>query len=101
MAKSYQEFMSRLSPAVRKAALAKAKKYQAEIEAADAVKMIRVAAKMGQLELANALGVSQPAVAKMERQKDMKLSTLMAVVSAAGGSMEIRVKLPRKSIVIG
>ena len=90
MAKSFDEFMKRLSPAVRKAAMTKAKHYKAGIEAAEAVRTIRQAAKMGQQDLADALGISQPAIAKMERQRDLKLSTLMAIVDAAGGSLVIR-----------
>jgi DNA-binding transcriptional regulator YiaG len=100
VAKSFDEMLKKVSPAVRKAALAKAAKDQQKIDAANAVKRIREAAKLGQQQLAEAMGVSQPAVAKLERQHDMRLSTLMAIVSAAGGSMEIRVKLPKGSLVI-
>ncbi len=96
MAKSYDDILKNASPAVRKAAAAKAKQYKAEIDAAAAVRQIREASAMGQKQLADALGVSQPAVAKMEKQKDIRLSTLFSIVNAAGGSMEIRVKLPKR-----
>jgi DNA-binding XRE family transcriptional regulator len=100
MAKSFDEMLGNVSPAVRKAALAKAERYKAEMRAADVVKTIRAAAKLGQREMADAIGVTQPAIAKMERQADIKLSTLMAVVKAAGGTLRIQVTLPKASITI-
>jgi hypothetical protein len=46
------------------------------------------------------MGVKQPAIAKMERQKDMKLSTLHQLITSFGGSLQLRVKLPKKSKAI-
>ena len=100
MAKPLTSILNSVSPAVRKSARSRADVYKAEIEAAGAVKRIRKSAMLGQKQLADALGVTQPAVAKLERQKDMKLSTLMAIARAAGGTLDIRFKGPGKSIQI-
>ncbi len=94
MAKSFEDMLGGVQPAVRKAALARAARYQRQIDAGNAVRTIRAAAKLGQAELAKLMNVKQPAVAKMERQNDMKLSTLASIVDAVGGTVQIRVKLP-------
>jgi DNA-binding XRE family transcriptional regulator len=47
--------------------------------------MIRQAADLTQTELAQALGVGQAAVAKIERRQDLLLSTLRAYLAAVGG----------------
>ncbi len=101
MADSFRDLLGRVDTKIRVAAKVRAARLRSRIDAADAVRLIRNAARISQAELAGALGVKQPAIAKMERQADMKLSTLMAIVDAAGGSMEIRVKLPNQSLVIG
>lgn len=47
-------------------------------------------------DTAQALGIKQPAALKIERQTDLYLSTLRRFVEAAGGTLELRVKLPGK-----
>lgn len=42
-----------------------------------------------QERLAKALGVKQAAISKMERQPDMKISTLQKLIAALGGDVEI------------
>jgi len=46
------------------------------------------------VKLATALGISQAAVSKLERQSDMSIRTLRRYVEAAGGALEIVAKLP-------
>lgn len=51
--------------------------------------------QMSQTELAAALGVKQPAVARMENpDNDPRLSTLKRYVTALGGELYVGVKLP-------
>jgi len=51
--------------------------------------------KLSQMQLAEALGVSQPSVARMENaDNDPRLSTLKRYVAALGGELSIDVKLP-------
>ncbi|MCJ2131039.1 XRE family transcriptional regulator [Methylobacterium sp. E-045] len=50
-------------------------------------------------DIARELGITQPAVLKMERQTDLYLSTLRRFVEAAGGKLELRVELPGKGVI--
>jgi len=49
--------------------------------------------------MAQALGVKQPSVLKIERQTDLYLSTLKRFVEAAGGTLELRVDLPGQGVL--
>lgn len=64
---------------------------QAEVEG---LKALRKLAQRSQEQIAQSLGVKQPAVAKIERQADLYLSTLRRFIEAAGGKLELRVELP-------
>jgi len=64
---------------------------QAEVEG---LKALRKLAQRSQEQIAQSLGVKQPAVVKIERQADLYLSTLRRFVEAAGGTLELRVELP-------
>jgi DNA-binding XRE family transcriptional regulator len=55
---------------------------------------IREARRHSQIELANKLGVQQPAVSKIERQTDLYLSTLSNYITAVGGRLEIVAQFP-------
>lgn len=69
------------------------------IEQVEGLKALRRLAERSQKEIAEALGIRQPSVHKMERQADLYLSTLRRFVEAAGGSLELRVELPGKGVV--
>jgi DNA-binding XRE family transcriptional regulator len=101
MAKSYEELLSNVSPTVRAKATVKAARYSRQIEKQRikaALKSIRKASGLGQKQLAEALGIKQPTVARMENQGDIKLSTLMDIVRASGGVMEINVKMQGRKV---
>lgn len=85
MAKPYSALRKQMSPKTR-AAAAK----QARVMLAD----IRKQEKFTQAGLAKALGVSQVAVSKLERQGDMSIRTLRRYVEAAGGRLDIVARLP-------
>ncbi len=56
---------------------------------------LREELEVSQVELASALGVSQPAVVAMEqRGNDIKLSTMKRYVEAMGGKLRVDVELP-------
>lgn len=56
---------------------------------------LREELKLSQAELAAAMGVKQPTVAKIEQpDNDPRLSTLKRYVSALGGELSIDVTLP-------
>ncbi|GAA3704376.1 XRE family transcriptional regulator [Oceanisphaera sediminis] len=59
------------------------------------IQAIREALTLSQLQMANAMGISQPSVAALERRgADMKLSSMKRYVEAAGGKMRIDIELP-------
>jgi transcriptional regulator with XRE-family HTH domain len=53
-----------------------------------------------QTEVAKALGVKQPSLSKMERQADMKLSSLSSYAAALGGRLKLVVELPDREPVV-
>jgi hypothetical protein len=50
--------------------------------------------------IAEALGIQQPAIAKMEKRTDMYISTLRSHIEAMGGRLEITAHFPDGSIKI-
>ncbi|EPC2364662.1 TPA: helix-turn-helix domain-containing protein [Citrobacter freundii] len=60
-----------------------------------ALNMLREELNLSQAELASAMGVKQPTIAKMEQaDNDPRLSTLKRYVTALGGELSIDIKLP-------
>lgn len=55
--------------------------------------LIRSAAELTQVELAKRLGVGQAAVSKIERHRDLLLSTLAGYIQAAGAQARIVVNV--------
>ena len=68
----------------------------AEVEG---LKAFRKLADKSQEQIARNLGITQPAIVKIERQADLYLSTLRRFVEAAGGTLELRVQLPGTGIL--
>jgi len=60
--------------------------------------LIRNAANLTQVELAERLGVGQAAVSKVEHQRDLLLSTLASYVIAAGAHARIVVTVEGREI---
>src|SRR5438094_696834 len=61
---------------------------------------LRKARKMTQVKLAEALGVNQGEVSKIEHRTDIYLSTLAEYVEALGGRLEIRAVFPDREMRI-
>ena len=61
---------------------------------------IRKARQMTQAKLAEALGVNQGEVSKIEHRTDIYLSTLAGYVEALGGKLEIRAVFPDREMRI-
>lgn len=51
--------------------------------------MLRVKRNVTQVQLAEAIGKTQPAVSRIERQDDMHVSTLIEYVDALGGRLRL------------
>ena len=59
------------------------------------LQMMREALQLSQKQVAEAMGISQPAVTKLEqRGNDLKLATLKRYVEAMGGKLSLDVELP-------
>jgi DNA-binding XRE family transcriptional regulator len=84
------DMMRQLPKARRDRVSARAEEIREEIEGLQA---LRKATAKTQVQIAKSLGVSQPSVAKIERQADMYLSTLRSYVEAAGGRLSLIVQL--------
>ncbi|EOE0099588.1 helix-turn-helix domain-containing protein, partial [Klebsiella pneumoniae] len=57
--------------------------------------LLREELQMSQTEMAAAMGVKQPTIAKMEQtDNDPRLSTLKSYIAALGGELSINVTLP-------
>ena len=62
---------------------------------------LRKVESLSKTELARRMGVSQPAIARLESQDDVQVSTLQRLVQALGGAMEITARLPSGVYRIG
>lgn len=86
-----KELMAKQSPESQARIAAKAEEMRQTV----ALNLLREELNMSQTELAAAMGVKQPTVAKIEQaDNDPRLSTLKRYVSALGGELSIDVKLP-------
>ena len=90
MGTKLSDMMRRLPKARRERIAARAQEIRQEIKG---LRSLRKAAVKTQADLARTLGVSQPSVAKIERQADMYLSTLRSYVEATGGKLALVVHL--------
>jgi transcriptional regulator with XRE-family HTH domain len=61
---------------------------------------LRVAHDITQEQLATILGVKQTAVSRMERRRDMYISSLSKTIEAMGGKLEIRAVFPDGTVQI-
>lgn len=70
--------------------------YDESTQEVDGLRELRQIAGKVQADIASALNITQPSVSKIEKQTDMRLSTLRNYVEAVGGELELTVKLPRR-----
>lgn len=96
MARTHDDIMASLPAERRERIKAQAVELHREVEG---LKALRLLAERSQEQIAQALGVKQPSVLKIERQTDLYLSTLRRFVEAAGGTLELRVELPGKGVM--
>lgn len=87
MAVSRTEMQARLSDRVREAARRRSTELREEVVDFLA---LREALNLTQSQIAAEQGISQPAVSKIERDGDMKVSRLAALVRSFGGRLEVK-----------
>jgi transcriptional regulator with XRE-family HTH domain len=88
--RSFDELRKKMGPA----RLAKSDALAREFEAEMLLTELRKIEGITQVELAERLGIKQPAISQLEQQDDMQISTLQRIVMALGGVLEITVRLP-------
>lgn len=92
----FDELRKRMSPERRARNAAATREMLTEM----ALHELRRARARSQEELARALKVGQPAVAKLERRTDMYVSNLRRYIEALGGSLEITARFGEARVVI-
>jgi DNA-binding XRE family transcriptional regulator len=65
---------------------------------AHTLEQLRVALGVSQEELARLLDVQQPAISKLERRDDMRVSTLREVIEALGGELKLSAKFRDRTV---
>lgn len=97
MAKKFRDLMTATMPAdsrrrVRRRARAELKK----MELAE----LRDALKVSQSEMARRLQVTQVAISRLERRKNLQLGSVAKYVRALGGTLEIRATLSGRTVAL-
>jgi DNA-binding XRE family transcriptional regulator len=92
----FSELREKMSPEAREKSKRLTEKALAEIPLDE----LRNARGLSQKMLAEALGIQQPAIAKMEKRTDMYISTLRSHIEAMGGQLEITAHFPDGSVKI-
>jgi predicted transcriptional regulator len=92
----FKELTKGFTPGRRARAAAKAAALREEMT----LEELRKARELSQEDLASALEVGQPAVAKLEKRADMHVSNLRRYVEALGGTLEITARFPEASVII-
>ena len=95
MAKSFDQLVKKTTT---KATRAKAARRTRELLGELLLSELRHAAGKSQRELAEALGIKQPSLSKLEGQSDMHVGTLRKIVEALGGHLHIMASFPKGNV---
>src|ERR1700686_2978242 len=97
MAKSFDELVGRTaSKKTRDRAARRTRELLGELLLSE----VRKLAGKSRRQLAEALGIKQPSLSKLEKQTDMQISTLQRIVRALGGELEVIARFPRGKVKI-
>lgn len=67
-------------------------------DAGAALRRLRLGRRLTQQQLADRLGTTQPEISKLERRRDVRLSTMRAYVAALGGSLELVARFGEEAV---
>src|SRR5881392_1161936 len=95
--KTLNQKIEDLGPARRKRVEARAAALIAEEMT---LQELRQARKLTQVRMANALGISQDGVSRLEKRSDLLLSTLRKSVEAMGGNLSLVAEFPDREPVV-
>ena len=97
MAKSFDELVKRTTTRrARQRAAERTRELLGELLLSE----IRERAGKSQRQVADALGIKQPSLSKLEKQSDMQISTLRRIVNALGGELEVSARFPAGTVKI-
>lgn len=97
MAKSFDDLVKRTT---NKRTRDKAARRTRELLGELLLSEIRQSAGKSQQQVADLLGIKQPSLSKLEKQKDMQISTLRKLVAALGGELEVLARFPQGTVRI-
>ena len=97
MAESFDVLVRRTTTKkTRQRAAARAREFLGELLLSE----IRDLTGKSQRQVADALGIKQPSLSKLEKQSDMQISTLRRIVNALGGKLEVSATFPEGTVKI-
>ncbi|HEX2188488.1 MAG TPA: XRE family transcriptional regulator [Longimicrobiaceae bacterium] len=96
MARKFDELRAKMPPERRARIDARTEELLADMPLHE----LRQARHMTQETLAEALGMKQASVSKLERRTDMYVSTLRRYIAAMGGELEITARFPEGAVRI-
>lgn len=97
MAKSFDRLVNRTtSKRTRERADSRARELLGQLLLSE----LRKLAGKSQREVAQALGIKQPSLSKLEGQSDMQISTLRRIVTALGGELDVIARFPKGAVKI-
>jgi transcriptional regulator with XRE-family HTH domain len=94
MARNFNELRQKMTPARQARVDSMARQMMVDMLLAQ----IRQEAGLTQNDVADALGIKQPTLSKLESQDDMQISTLRRIIQALGGELELVAKMPGGTI---
>ena len=97
MAKTFDELVKRTTT---KKTRARATVRTQELLAELLLSEVRQLTGKSQHQVAEALGIKQPSLSKLEKQSDMQISTLQKIVNALGGELEVLARFPKGTVKI-
>lgn len=96
MAKKFRDLVAKMPPEDQAQVQQRVEQMMAQMLLAE----LRKHAKLTQQQLADAIGIKQPALSQLESQTDMQISTLRRVIEALGGKLELIAHLPHGDVRI-
>ena len=96
MARKFSDLRARMSPESQERARSKAR----TLLKSGPLQDLRQARGLSQKDLATALHVQQPTIARIEKRTDMYISTLLSHIEAMGGELEVIARFPEGTVRI-
>ena len=96
MARKFSELRAKLSPEAQARSAARTEGMVLEMR----LRELRQSRNATQVEVAEAMGVEQTAISKLERRSDMYLSTVYGYIRALGGELKLVASFPEGDIPV-